>query len=170
MKRPSTIALAIVAAAADAVLAAGASRILPPSFYSGADVEVVITLDPPEGTSAVGVEDSPPPGWNGVSGINNGGAYDPGTHKIKWGPFFTPSVPDDVRYVVTSSINAPGIQCFSGNVSFDGFSAPLEGDQCTNGALGIPATSTWGVIVLGLSLLVSGTLLLRSAVARPGLR
>ena len=58
--------------------------------------------------------------------------------------------------------SASGPACFAGKVSFDGLDQPIGGDTCVYGP--IPAVSEWGALVLGISLLIAGTLLLHRRV------
>jgi hypothetical protein len=78
-------ALAMLAAAPDRVLATSAVRALPQHVQGGTAFEVVITVDPPVGTTAAGIEDGPPAGWDAIASISNSGTYDSGTHRVKWG-------------------------------------------------------------------------------------
>lgn len=120
----------VVAISADSVLVvqAGAARDLPDQYVPGSALTVCIAIVPPPGTSAIGVEDSPQPGWE-VSNVSAGGHWDPIYEKVKWGPFFAP-FPDQVCYEVTPPMNATGEYCFTGTVSFDGANQPVEGDEC----------------------------------------
>ena len=54
--------------------------------------------------------------------------------------------------------------------SFDGQDVPITGDACVNGV--VPATSTWGLVVMWLMVAVAGSVLCRSRpamTARPTL-
>ena len=124
------LGLAIVALASDMVLASGAVRVLPQQVEGGTAFSVVITVDPPAGTTAVGIEDRPPAGWDVIANISNGGTCDAANHKVKWGPFFAPSIPAQVSYDITPPPDASGMACFAGTVSFDGFNEPIAGDSC----------------------------------------
>ena len=81
-------ALAMLATAPDRVLATSAVRALPQHVQGGTAFDVVITVDPPVGTTAAGIEDGPPAGWDAIASISNSRTYDSGTHRVKWGPFF----------------------------------------------------------------------------------
>jgi len=152
------IGLAIVTTAADTAFAAGAVRSLPQHVQGGTAFDVVITIDPPTGTTALGIEESPPSGWSAIADISNGGTYDAGSHKVKWGPFFAPSFPTQVSYTITPPPAAQGNQCFVGLASFNGFNEPIQGLSCVQVTPGIPAVSEWGLLILSLSLLTVGTL------------
>ena len=112
------------------VFADGAIRTLPGYYSTGCTFSVSITIEPPLDTVVAGLEDSPPPGWTEVDSISEGGAYDAETHKVKWGPFFTPSIPAMVSYNVTPPGDAIDTQCFAGTVSFDGFNQAIGGSAC----------------------------------------
>ncbi len=107
----------------------GATRSLPCGYTPGESLTVSISIDPPPGTLAAGLEDSPPGGWT-VSTISNGGVFDSSTGKVKWGPFFAPSIPSVVTYDVKPPGAATGEHCFSGAVSFDGLNQSITGELC----------------------------------------
>ena len=126
-----------------APMAAGQSAVrdLPPVFAAGdAGISVLITINPPQGVAAVGLEDKPPAGWP-VSNISNGGALDVQSGKVKWGPYFG-SIPGSVSYQLAAPGSAHGPACFVGAVSFDGLDGPITGDACIFGP--VPAVSEWG--------------------------
>ncbi|NOT00960.1 MAG: hypothetical protein HOP29_10055 [Phycisphaerales bacterium] len=98
---------------------------------------VTITLDVPPATFAAGLEDAPPAGWI-ASKISNGGDWDELTDKIKWGPFFAPSIPSAVTY----DISPPAMildSCFAGTITIDIASEPIAGDQCVFPPVTVPA-------------------------------
>ena len=107
------------------------------------------------GKLAVGMEDSPPPGWTQIDSISNGGVYDPGTHKIKWGPFFSP-FPEQVTYDLLPPGQVTANDCFVGAVSFDGIDQSIQGDECLPDP--IPAVSEWGLVAMALLTLSAGTI------------
>jgi len=110
--------------------ACAAERVLSEPDYSycpGTTNKVRILLNPPAGTSAVGIEDTPPAGW-AVSNISEGGSYDAVNNKVKWGPLFPP-LPAEVGYDVTPTATS-GMMCFSGSISIDGVNEPICGDAC----------------------------------------
>jgi len=123
------VCLGVVAGGAD-LRAQGAIRNLPDRYEAGATVTVTISIEPPDGTTVVGLEESLPGGWTGVKGITDNGQNDTDNHKVKWGPFFAPAVPSEVSYQLVAPI-APGESaCFSGTASFDGFNETVGGDDC----------------------------------------
>jgi len=102
----------------------------PRPFYCAEETKTVtIVLDPPEGTQAIALEDSPPAGWTDVQNISDNGTYDSVNHKVKWGPFFAPS-PTSVSYEVIPPVEASGESCFTVSVSLDGESEAICGDTC----------------------------------------
>ena len=131
-RRPLVAALGLLAGLAPltADWAAGATRDLPDEYVPGVPFTVTIAVQAPPGTTAMGLEDSPPTGWTGVTAISGGGSYDAVNGKVKWGPFFTPSIPDSVSYQITAPVDAVGWQCFGGTVSFDGLNQAVGGDDC----------------------------------------
>ena len=136
----------------------GATRDL--SGFAGPSVTftVTIAIDVPPGATMAGVEETPPTGWS-VSQISNGGTWDDGQQEIKWGPFFEPSIPEQVTYEVTPPDVGSGPRCFSGIAVFDTGSLPIEGDQCV--AFGVPTISPWGLMVLTMLVLAFGTLIFK---------
>ena len=153
------IGLSALAVGLAAPMAAGQSAVrdLPTTYGGGvSSFAVSIAINPPQGVAAVGLEDLPPAGWP-VSNISNGGALDVRSGKVKWGPFFG-TIPSGVSYVLAVPGSASGPACFDGDVSFDGLDRPITGDVCVIGP--IPAVSEWGALVLGISLLIGGTLVL----------
>ncbi len=150
----------ILAVCLAASTAAGQSAVrdLPPVYGGGVtSFSVSIAINPPPGVAVVGLEDKPPAGWP-VSNISNGGALDTQSGKVKWGPFFG-TIPASVSYELEVPGSASGPACFVGAVSFDGLDQPIGGDACVYGP--IPAASEWGLLVLGLSILIGGTILLQ---------
>ncbi len=139
-----------------AALADGATRDLPDEWAPGVPLVVAISLDPPGGTIAVGVEDEPPPGWTSIANISDGGFYDSANHKVKWGPFFDPSIPATISYEITPPVDATGTPCFNGTVSINGINEPIMGDQCLPD-LAVPTVSEWGMLAMGLLVVAAGT-------------
>lgn len=134
-------------------LASGAQRDLSQFVTAEVPFTVTITLDVPMGTVVAGAEEMPPAGWT-ITSISNGGSVDPKTGEVKWGPFFDPSIPSLVTYDATTP-DLAGEFCFTGTVSFDGPAEPITGDECIG--VGLPAVSTWGLVVLSLLILCFGT-------------
>jgi hypothetical protein len=117
---------------------------------------VSITIDADPTTDLVGLEEAPPAGWS-VSAISNGGEWDDENSEVKW-LFFSPPFPDVVTYDVTPPGDAGGGECFSGIANFDGIEQPISGDLCLSGP--VPTISEWGLVVLVLLMLTTGSLLL----------
>ena len=129
---------------------------------------VVITVTPPPGTIAYGIEDQTPSGWTDVSNIDNGGTWDAIHRKVKWGPYFTDE-PLTLHYLLTPPIPATGgTPCFRGVISIDGNNQSVSGPTCLPAP--VPAASEWGLACVALSLLIAGTVLLRRRHAPIALR
>lgn len=123
---------------------------------------VVVTITPPAGTIAYGIEDAPPSGWIDVSNIDNGGTWDSINKKVKWGPYFTDQ-PVTLHYTLTPPVPVIGTPCFRGVVSIDGNNQTVAGALCLPAP--VPAASAWGVACVALALLIAGTLLVRCRIA-----
>jgi len=104
-------------------------HVLPESYCPGVEAEICVTIEA-TGVSAVGVEHAPPAGWTDITNISHGGSYDAVNHKVKWGPFFSPSIPALLCYDLTPPPGADGLQCFEGEVSLSGTDEPICGDAC----------------------------------------
>jgi len=104
---------------------------IPRLYYEqGVTKTVYIVLLPEAGTTALGVEDIPPPGWVDIANISNGGSYDAVAHKVKWGPLFSP-FPVELSYDITPPADAVDEVCFSGVTSANGDQTePTCGDTC----------------------------------------
>lgn len=101
------------------------------SYEPGVTKTIHVVLQPDFDTTALGVEDAPPPGWVDVGSISNGGSYDAGAHKVKWGPLFGPPFPVELTYEVTPPTEADGEVCFNGVSSANGDkNEPTCGDLC----------------------------------------
>ncbi|MBU0719406.1 MAG: right-handed parallel beta-helix repeat-containing protein [Planctomycetes bacterium] len=105
----------------------GAVRDLPYVYSAGESFDVTITINPPDGTDAVALEDLPPAGWT-VGSMSDGCELGPDTGKVKCGPYFAPDIPVDVTYEVLPPPDATREGCFTGTVSFDGNNQPIVGD------------------------------------------
>ncbi len=160
----SVLALVGWVGAAQPALGAGATRDL--SQYTGPGVSFVVSIaiDPPPLAYAAGMEEAPPAGWS-VSAISNSGQWDAQSGKVKWGPFFDPSIPSEVTYEATPPSGAVGVLCFAGTVSFDGLDESVNGQACI--AAGVPTLSQWGLTVMLLLVLTAGTIVLRSGLPSP---
>ncbi|MCH7597198.1 MAG: hypothetical protein IID35_11670, partial [Planctomycetes bacterium] len=107
-----------VAVAPSVSAAQSAVRDLPDTYEPGGPPVVVgITIVSPGSVAAVGVEDQPPLNW-AVSSISHSGFFDAQSRKVKWGPFFAPSIPATISYELAPPQTLSGL-CFSGTVSFD---------------------------------------------------
>ncbi len=153
----TSVALLALTGAPQLLFGAGAARDL--SGYTGPDMPftVTITLDLPPGTDVVGAEDGPPPGWTAITNITEGGTYDADSHKVKWGPFFSPSIPTTLSYDVTPP---PSEACFAGTANIDGIEHTIGGNACV--PVAVPAVSAWGTIALLLSVLIAAVVVFRS--------
>ncbi len=158
--RSLTSALMLLAFGLSTSAAFGQGAIRDLSEYSGVGTPftVTITLDPPQDPEpgfAI-LEDAPPPGWTTIDNISNSGVYDAGNHKVKWGPFFgSGQIPDFVTYDITPPA-VFGDHCFSGTATYDEGIWPITGDECI--LIDIPTVSEWGLVVMTLLVLSSGTL------------
>ena len=76
------------------------SRLQPVDYLPGASVAVEITVQPAPDVEVWAVEERFPAGWI-VSDINAGGAADPLSPKLKWGPFLD-ATPRTFRYTLRS--------------------------------------------------------------------
>lgn len=165
--RTAMISLAILIGWAGAVRTAhaeGATRDLSDYSTPGVVFTVSIAIDLPPVLTAAGLEDAPPTGWV-VSNISDSGTWDVQAEKVKWGPFFDPSIPTVVTYQVAPPVDARRQKCFAGIVTFDTASQSIEGDQCLG--IEVPNVSRWGVIAMIILLLCVGTVVLRPDQARP---
>ncbi len=116
-----------------ALLACGVARAAEvvatmPAIY-GPAVPLVVSLDtrPDPGTLFNAVEDAPPPGWT-VAAVSHGGAFDPVSGKVKWGPFGD-ATPRVLQYTATPPADAEGPQTFVGLAVFDTTALPIGGDR-----------------------------------------
>ncbi|UCE61006.1 MAG: hypothetical protein JSU63_04490 [Phycisphaerales bacterium] len=90
---------------------------------------IVIELTPPAGTTTLVLEDEPPAGWV-VTNISDNGSFDMVNWKVKWGPFFAPSIPPRVSYDIVPLNDAAGLACFDGTVWVDTVVEQVCGDSC----------------------------------------
>lgn len=164
--RPSTlVAVMGILVQASTAVAQSANRDLPDLYRPGGPmVTVTITLNDVGAVAAAGLEDKPPSGWT-VSNISNGGSFDVSSGKVKWGPFFSPSIPGALSYDVLPSPTSSGEACFAGTASFDGLDEAVGGELCIPAP--VPAASAWGLLAMVLGVLSAATMVIRS---RVGLR
>ncbi len=109
-------------------------RDLPPAYVAGEKLKVVLRATPPSTGRAYAVEDLPPSGWL-VGEMSDGGAVDPLSGRVKFGPF----VDDQARsltYVVAVPQDAAGKQVFQGTSAVDGKEFPITGDQTLESVVG----------------------------------
>lgn len=101
----------------------------PAQFVPGTPFTVKITVNPPSGGFAYGVEEKPPLGWV-VSAINESGEFDALNGKVKW--TFLDSTPRILTYQVTPPVSSAGTFSFVGTANFDGVSElTLDGQRTT---------------------------------------
>ena len=94
----------------------------PEAYTAGSPVTVTIALPADGAVASVTVEDDPPAGWT-VSGIDSGGAWNPGAGRVEWGPFAQGSIPSTVSYDATPPGWESGDRLFTGTAWYD--AAPL---------------------------------------------
>ena len=164
----TVMALAVLSAMTPPTSAQSPARDLSGYSDPATVFSVQITLDSPPATVAAGIEETPPTDWT-VSNISHSGTWDTQSQKVKWGPFFNPSIPTAVSYDVTP-LGVGSVRCFDGTISFDAADETIGGDLCVGDP--IPAISQWGLVCMMLVLLTAaGVLLGRSRSHRdPGLR
>ena len=160
MRQLNARGLAALLMIGGAAFGQSASRDLPDMYRpSGPAQTVTVTLSDIGGVTAVGIEDKPPAAWT-VSNISNSGAFDNVSGKVKWGPFFSPSIPTTLTYDVVADSGASGAACFTGAASFDGLDEATIGEQCIPAP--IPATSSLGLMAFAaLALFFGGKVLAR---------
>ncbi len=144
--------------ATTALSARGQSATRDLSGFSGAGNTFVVSLalDIPSGVNVVGVEEGPPAGWV-ASAISDGGFWDVDTELVKW-VLLTEPFPTSLTYDVAPPDDAMGNLCFAGEISFDGPSVTIEGDDCL--AVGIPAASGIALALFAGVLLVAGCVMI----------
>ncbi len=155
--RAAACGLGILASSAATALAQSAVRELPEYYVPGTSLTVSIAITVPGGPIVVGLENQPPSDW-AVLSISHGGVFDAQTRKVKWGPFFTGSVPSAVTYEIRPSGSGPEEQCFAGTASFNGLDQPVGGDSCIPHS--VPTLSGLALCTLTVSLLGAGIVVL----------
>jgi len=164
MRRSTFVALMGILASMSIARAQSATRDLPDHYRAGGPaVTVSISLSGTGGLAAAGVEDKPPADWI-VSNISNGGSFDANSVKVKWGPFFSPSIPGVLTYDVLPSPASSGEACFAGTASFDGLDEPIAGELCIPPP--VPAASSWGLLALALGVFIAGSVLVQQRSGR----
>ncbi len=95
-------------------------------YIPGQLLTVTVSVTPPAGTIAYGIEETPPTGWQ-VSQISDGGEFDPANGKVKW--TFLDATTRSLTYRLTVPANASGSYFFNGIANVDGTStATIGGD------------------------------------------
>jgi len=102
-----------------------AIRSLPDSYCNEVETWTKIQVTPTDKTVCWAIEDAPPSGWT-PSKLDHGGAWDSVNKKMKWGPFFE-SKPKTLHAKLIPVGDGP--VSFSGVVSEDGKSYPIQGDS-----------------------------------------
>lgn len=105
--------------------AGSGDRELPADCLPGKSLIARVTVRPPSDIAAWAVEEEAPFGWE-ISGISDGGQFDPRTRRIRWGLFFG-NEPKELSYLATAPGHVTSIGRFRGQVSFDGTVFPLGG-------------------------------------------
>jgi hypothetical protein len=124
-------------------------RALPAVYQAGSKFTVRLVAQPTAQVAAYVIEDQPPfalptpgapgfehPFWQVVS-VSEGGAFDPTTGKVKFGPFLD-HAPRTLTYEIRPNI-AVDLAEFSGIGSADGVSFPIGGDTVLRGKTRHPA-------------------------------
>lgn len=107
-----------------------AIRTLTAAKNSGAPISVTIHLQVAASTLASVIEDQPPTGWI-VDAINEGGAWDSTSGKVKWGPFYDTQARTLTYTVIPGTTGNNG---FVGQASFDGMSIAIKGPSTEKGS------------------------------------
>jgi hypothetical protein len=115
------------------------TRLLPLGYQPGGKFTVTLQSTPPTNAQVHAVEDAPPSGWL-VGAINNGGSFDAGNGKVKFGPFFD-ATSRTLTYELTPPVGATGLQTFVGTASVDGVNTTIGGQTLLDRALRHPADS-----------------------------
>ena len=100
-------------------------RQLPGGYTPGGKITVVLQATPPATTGAYAVEDFPPANWV-VGQLSDGGIYDAGNKKVKFGPFFDKTA-RALTYEVTAPTTESGRKTFNGTASVDGQNSAIIG-------------------------------------------
>lgn len=101
------------------------TRNLPAGYGPGVLIEAILQATPPPGTEVFAIEEFPPRDWK-VEEVR-GGSRDPGTGKIKFGPFFG-DAPVECRYLLRPPFPPPEKAIFAGTASADEWRSPIIGD------------------------------------------
>jgi len=113
------------------------NRRLPGAYGPGKPFEVTLETRPASTVAFYAVADTPPMGWT-VSGINEGGLFDPRTGEVKFG-LFADNAPRTLRYTVLPPATANGRFEFSGIASADGVESSIGGTGSIENSVSHPA-------------------------------
>ena len=94
---------------------------------NGGVINIQLTVRPGAQTQVHAMEENVPPGFV-PSSMTDGGSFDAGSGKIKWGPFFDAQA-RDISYALTSPAGFAGEISFIGLGSFDGSDVRTGGAQ-----------------------------------------
>lgn len=95
-------------------------------FQRNRDFVLTLRVRPTAGVQAYAVEETVPVGWNVKPGsLDQGGAYDGNSRKVKWGPFFDTVERELICVLEPGANTAPVV--FAGVASFDGVDVPFRG-------------------------------------------
>lgn len=113
------------------------NRRVPGAFVPERTFEVILEAKPAASVAFYAVSDRPPTGWT-VSGVNEGGGFDPLTGEVKFG-LFADNAPRTLRYTVLPPATANGRFEFSGIASADGVESSIGGTGSIENSVSHPA-------------------------------
>jgi hypothetical protein len=124
---------------------------VPSQYVPGLPLAVKTEVAPPPGTLSYVVEETVPAGWT-VSNINENGAFDQISQKVKWGLFFD-GQPRSLTFDLLAPAESTSPINISGVASFDGNDVPLGGQtqSVASSQLGAPGRNDHGGIDLTLT-------------------
>lgn len=94
-------------------------------------------------TKAPKIQERVPPGWTVKAGsLDQGGAYDGNSRKVKWGPFFD-TVERTFTFVLEPGANSDPV-VFVGVASFDGVDVPFRGRRAIHRGAFLPENANVG--------------------------
>ncbi len=103
------------------------TRVLPAGYSPGVAIPVTLTATPIDTGLVYAVEEEVPVGWT-LTDISHGGALDPASRKIKWGPFFDATATvRALTYQAKPPADAFGSVAFVGTARFDGSVVAVTG-------------------------------------------
>jgi len=100
-------------------------RTLPIWYVPGVKLIVRLNASPRTNTLVWSASDVPPTNWV-VGAVSEGGAYDPTTGKVNFGPFTT-KLTRALTYEVTPPSTETGTKYFTGTATADGVNSPVGG-------------------------------------------